>query len=76
MIRIRNRLDQPLVVNRGKGRVLHLLADGSAVITDEELAAPEIQALLAEGALEQRQIHEQGTPPTPDEAPPRRRKDG
>lgn len=81
MIRIRNRLDQPLIINRGKGRVLHLLAGGSAVVTDEEFMTEEIQTLLGQQALDKTEVKERAvTPParedaTPPATPPER-KDG
>ena len=75
MIRIRNRLDQPLVINRGHGRILHLLAGGSAVINDEELKAPAIQALLNEHVLEQREFKAEGAAPKREEQRTPRRKD-
>ena len=75
MWRIRNRLDQPLVINLGKGRVLHLLAGSTAVITDEELRSPEIQKLLSEQAIETREIKGQTASRRADEPKPPRRKE-
>lgn len=77
MIRIRNRLDQPLIINRGKGRVLHLLAGGSAVVTDEEFMTEEIQNLIGQHALDKTEIKERTiTPPTREDPTAPERKDG
>ena len=51
MIKIENRLSQPLVINQGQGRVLHLLAGGRAVIDEADMGTAEISELLACGSL-------------------------
>jgi hypothetical protein len=59
MVKIRNRLDQPLLVHRGKASPLHLLAREAAVIEERELSSPHLMALIAAGAVES---HPLGTP--------------
>jgi hypothetical protein len=56
MVEIQNRLNQPLLVHRGKASPLHLLAHGRAVIEDEEAESPHVQALLASGVLQSRRL--------------------
>ena len=51
MHKVENRLGQPLIFNL-PGRTVHLMPRRLAVLSDEELGAPEVQALLREGRLE------------------------
>lgn len=52
MIKIENKLSQPLVINLGKGKVLHLLAGGRAMMGEEDLETGEIRELIARGAIQ------------------------
>jgi len=67
MFKIKNRFDQPLVINLGDAKVLHLMAGSAAVIPDDALQAAQVQGLIASGALEYASIQEK--------RPTRRRKD-
>lgn len=51
MVEIRNCLNQPLLVNRGKAAPLHLLAHGRAVLDDNEAKSPHVRTLVASGAI-------------------------
>jgi hypothetical protein len=51
MFKIENVTEQPLVLDRSPASVLHLLPRSAAVISKDELQAPQIQNLLAAGAL-------------------------
>lgn len=50
MIKIENKLSQPLVINL-RNTVLHLLKGGCAMIGEEDLETGEIRELKAKGAL-------------------------
>ena len=54
MVKIRNRLQQPILIYRGKdlGSPIHLLAGESAVLDPKEVELPQVQALIAAEALE------------------------
>jgi len=51
MIRITNRLNQPLVINRGNGRVVHLLVGAATIVSEAEFESREIQSLVRQNAL-------------------------
>ena len=61
MIKIENRLKQPLVIHLGRGRMLHLLAGGKAVIDEDAAESGEIQELAKQKAITKRPL---GTEPT------------
>lgn len=54
MVKIRNRLQQPILIYRGKGMgsPIHLLAGEAAVLDEKEVELPQVQALIAAEALE------------------------
>jgi hypothetical protein len=56
MVKIRSRLGQPLLIHRGKASPLYLLAYEAAVISEQELDTPHLQALIAAGAIESRRL--------------------
>ncbi len=69
MIKIENKLSQPLVINLGKGRVLHLLAGGRAMIGEEDLETGEIRELIERRALAVKPMRA-ASPEVPDAMPP------
>jgi hypothetical protein len=73
MIRIKNQLGQPLVVNCGKGRVAHLLPAGMAVLSEEEFAVSEVQGLLQQGAISQEEVGKRPAEPEPKKGSDRRK---
>jgi hypothetical protein len=73
MIRIKNQLNQPLVINCGKGRVVHLLPGGMAVLSDEEVATSEVQGLLQRGAITKEAVGKRPAGPEPRKGPDRRK---
>lgn len=78
MVRVKNRLSQPLVINCGKGRVVHLLPGGAAILSEEEVNAPEVQSLLGQHALEKVELERERTAARKkeEERPPLKRKEG
>jgi hypothetical protein len=62
MVEIYNRLNQPVLVHRGKASPLHLLAHARAVLEDDEAKSPHVQSLLASGVLEGRHLTKTGEP--------------
>ena len=73
MIRIKNQLGQPLVVNCGKGRVVHLLPGGMAILSDEEFAVSEVQGLLQQGAISTEEVGKRSNEPEPKKGADRRK---
>jgi hypothetical protein len=51
MFKAQSTVGQPLIVTRGSGSTLHLLAHGAAVLDEDELRTPQVQALIAAGML-------------------------
>ena len=72
MIRIKNQLGQPLVVNCGKGRVVHMLPAGMAILSAEEFAVSEVQGLLQQGAISKEGMGPRSEP-EPKKAPDKRK---
>jgi len=73
MIRIKNQLGQPLVVNCGKGRVVHMLPAGMAILSAEEFAVSEVQGLLQQGAISKEEVGKRSTEPEPKKGTDRRK---
>jgi hypothetical protein len=51
MQKIENCMQQPLVITCSNGRVVHLLAEGKAVLSDEEIGTAHIQLLLGQSFI-------------------------
>lgn len=73
MIRIKNQLGQPLVVNCGKGRVAHLQPAGMAILSEEEFGVSEVQGLLQQGAISKEEVGKRSTATEPKRGTDRRK---
>ena len=73
MIRIKNQLGQPLIINCGSGRVAHLLPAGMAILSQEEFAVSEVQGLLQQGAISKEEVGKRSVEPEPKKGTDRRK---
>jgi len=51
MAKIRNRLNQRLIINLKGGKNIDILAKGNTEVTQSELTSPHLQALISKGDI-------------------------